>query len=101
MPSNASSICQAFESLPPRSSPSTALLSATLSANAGDDAARGPAAAGTDTHDKQPDRRSTMDHPAYLHAAAEFIVRTKLSDLSAQALERGRWIVADCISVAA
>ena len=36
-----------------------------------------------------------MDRPAYLDDAAEFIVRTKLSDLSAPALERGRWIVAD------
>ena len=42
-----------------------------------------------------------MDRPAYLDAAAEFIVRTQLSHLGARALERGRWIVADCISVIA
>ncbi|MCC6532391.1 MAG: MmgE/PrpD family protein [Burkholderiales bacterium] len=42
-----------------------------------------------------------MSRPAYLDTAAEFIVRTKLADLSAEALERGRWIVADCIPVIA
>lgn len=42
-----------------------------------------------------------MSRPAYLDTAAEFIVDTKLSDLAPEALERGRWIVADCIPVIA
>ncbi len=42
-----------------------------------------------------------MNRPAYLDTAAEFICDTRLADLSPEALERGRWIVADCIPVIA
>jgi 2-methylcitrate dehydratase PrpD len=45
-----------------------------------------------------PDKR---ERPAYLHAVARFAAQTKLSDISAEARERARWILADCIPVIA
>jgi 5-(carboxyamino)imidazole ribonucleotide synthase len=39
--------------------------------------------------------------PAYLDTVADFIVNTRLADLNADALEHGRWILADCIPVVA
>ena len=42
-----------------------------------------------------------MMRPAYLDTVADFIVNTRLADLNADALERGRLILADCIPVIA
>jgi 2-methylcitrate dehydratase PrpD len=42
-----------------------------------------------------------MSRPAYLEAVADFLVGTRLADLSAEALWHARWIVADCIPVVA
>ena len=42
-----------------------------------------------------------MSRPAYLDTAADFIVGTRLTDLSADALAHARWILADCIPVVA
>ncbi len=44
---------------------------------------------------------SDRTRPKYLHVLAEFAAATRLDDLSPQARERGRWIVADCIPVIA
>ena len=39
--------------------------------------------------------------PAYLHRLAEFASTTKLSEISAPARDRARWVLADCIPVIA
>ena len=44
---------------------------------------------------------NTVSRPAYLDTAADFIVGTRLADLSADALTHARWILADCIPVMA
>lgn len=37
--------------------------------------------------------------PDYLKALAEFVCRTRLSDIPARAIGRARWIIADCVPV--
>jgi 2-methylcitrate dehydratase PrpD len=39
--------------------------------------------------------------PAYLERASEFLFSTRLADIDARALDRARWIFADCIPVIA
>ena len=46
-------------------------------------------------------KTDTRDRPAYLQQLAEFAAQTRLSDLSAAARERARWILADCVPVIA
>lgn len=41
------------------------------------------------------------NRPAYLEQASHFLHNTKISDISAAALDRARWIFADCIPVIA
>ncbi len=41
------------------------------------------------------------NRPPYLDALADFVADTRLADLPAAVLERGRWIIADCIPVMA
>jgi 2-methylcitrate dehydratase PrpD len=41
------------------------------------------------------------DRPDYIRRAARFIAETRLEDLSPAALDRGRWVTADCIPVIA
>jgi 2-methylcitrate dehydratase PrpD len=43
----------------------------------------------------------TRARPAYLQRLAEFAAETRLSDLSAAARERARWVLADCVPVIA
>jgi 2-methylcitrate dehydratase PrpD len=46
----------------------------------------------------EPDRSNA---PAYLRALAEFAATTRIDDLPARALERTRWVIADCLPVIA
>jgi len=41
------------------------------------------------------------ERPDYIRRAARFIAETRLEDLSPAALDRGRWVAADCIPVIA
>ncbi len=41
------------------------------------------------------------ERPDYIRRAARFIAETRLEDLSPAALDRGRWVTADCIPVIA
>jgi len=43
----------------------------------------------------------TRARPAYLRRLSEFAARTRLSDLSAAARDRARWVLADCVPVIA
>ncbi len=42
-----------------------------------------------------------MTRPQYLETASRFLADVQLSDLSREAIDRGRWILADCIPVIA
>ena len=44
---------------------------------------------------------SSRTPPSYLETASRFLCATRLSDLSQQAKERARWVIADCIPVIA
>jgi 2-methylcitrate dehydratase PrpD len=44
---------------------------------------------------------SPAQRPPYLERVSEFICSTALTDLGAPVIERGRWIIADCIPVIA
>ena len=44
---------------------------------------------------------TNTERPEYIRRAARFIAETRLEDLSPAALDRGRWITADCIPVIA
>ncbi len=44
---------------------------------------------------------NTRARPAYLHQLSELAAHTRLSDLSAAARDRARWVLADCVPVIA
>ena len=41
------------------------------------------------------------DAPRYLQVLSEYVCKTRLEDLPARVIERGRWIVADCLPLTA